>query len=117
MKVRLVLWTLLLASPAILAGCHVTPGGNHNLPPAERLMHPGPGVGGPGPGVMMQQGGGVSQGILFWALLARLGAARAALVTVRPSPAGQLRSCLANHNRCKFSGTSAVLAALILMFW
>jgi hypothetical protein len=24
----------------------------HNLPPAERLMHPGPGVDGPGPGVM-----------------------------------------------------------------
>lgn len=26
-----------------------------NLPPAERLMHPGPGVDGPGPGVMMYQ--------------------------------------------------------------
>jgi len=26
--------------------------GGHNLPPAERLMHPGPGVGGPGPGVI-----------------------------------------------------------------
>jgi hypothetical protein len=33
------------------AGC-VTPI-EHNLPPAERLMHPGPGVDGPGPGVMM----------------------------------------------------------------
>jgi hypothetical protein len=32
-------------------GC-VTPI-EHNLPPAERLMHPGPGVDGPGPGVMM----------------------------------------------------------------
>ncbi len=26
---------------------------SNNLPPAERLMEPGPGVGGPGPGVMM----------------------------------------------------------------
>lgn len=26
-----------------------------NLPPAERMMHPGPGVGGPGPGVMSYQ--------------------------------------------------------------
>ena len=35
-----------------------------NLPPAQRLMEPGPGVGGPGPGVLhpmassMVQGGG-----------------------------------------------------------
>jgi len=29
-----------------------------NLPPAERLMHPGPGVGGPGPGVMSCEMGG-----------------------------------------------------------
>jgi hypothetical protein len=27
----------------------------HNLPPAERMMHPGPGVDGPGPGVMWYQ--------------------------------------------------------------
>jgi hypothetical protein len=26
-----------------------------NVPPAERMMEPGPGVGGPGPGVMMFQ--------------------------------------------------------------
>ncbi len=30
----------------------------HNLPPAERLMHPGPGVGGPGPGVMLRGSAG-----------------------------------------------------------
>jgi hypothetical protein len=36
------------------AGCHAIPCKN-NLPPAERLMEPGPGVGGPGPGVMMYQ--------------------------------------------------------------
>jgi len=43
---------LLLAAVVAVAGC----GKHHlkqNLPPAERLMHPGPGVDGPGPGVMM----------------------------------------------------------------
>jgi len=34
-----------------VAGCKSV--GEYNLPPAERLMHPGPGVGGPGPGVLM----------------------------------------------------------------
>ena len=34
-----------------MAGCKTA--GKHNLPPAERLMHPGPGVTGPGPGVLM----------------------------------------------------------------
>ena len=34
-----------------VAGCKSV--GDYNLPPAERLMHPGPGVGGPGPGVLM----------------------------------------------------------------
>lgn len=29
----------------------------HNLPPAQRLMEPGPGVGGPGPGVINPMGG------------------------------------------------------------
>jgi hypothetical protein len=41
---------LLLLAAAVQAGCH-GPGG-HNIPPASRLMHPGPGVGGPGPGVI-----------------------------------------------------------------
>lgn len=35
-----------------VAGCH---GPVNNLPPAERIMHPGPGVDGPGPGVMVYQ--------------------------------------------------------------
>jgi hypothetical protein len=35
---------------ALQAGCHGPVA--HNIPPAERLMHPGPGVGGPGPGVI-----------------------------------------------------------------
>lgn len=34
----------------------------HNLPPAQRLMEPGPGVGGPGPGVLHAIGGGMMQG-------------------------------------------------------
>jgi len=42
-------WGVFLAVMAV-AGCKST--GEHNLPPAERLMHPGPGVGGPGPGVL-----------------------------------------------------------------
>ncbi len=39
---------------AVLVGCTGIP--RHNLPPAERLMHPGPGVDGPGPGVMIPPG-------------------------------------------------------------
>jgi hypothetical protein len=34
----------------------------HNLPPSERLMHPGPGVAGPGPGVMGCASGGCASG-------------------------------------------------------
>ena len=50
MKIRLPQWTLLIAAALLTIGC-ATPVG-HNLPPAERLMEPGPGVGGPGPGVI-----------------------------------------------------------------
>ncbi|GIW92986.1 MAG: hypothetical protein KatS3mg110_1027 [Pirellulaceae bacterium] len=42
-------WIWMVAAVAAV-GC-VSPAG-HNLPPAERLMEPGPGVGGPGPGVI-----------------------------------------------------------------
>lgn len=38
---------------ATVAGCKGLV--RQNLPPAQRLMHPGPGVDGPGPGVMMHQ--------------------------------------------------------------
>lgn len=43
---------LSLATVALgcLSGCAST--ARHNLPPAQRLLEPGPGVGGPGPGVM-----------------------------------------------------------------
>jgi hypothetical protein len=50
MKLRLPSWTLLIALALPAIGC-VSPVGT-NLPPAERLMEPGPGVGGPGPGVL-----------------------------------------------------------------
>jgi hypothetical protein len=50
MKLRLPSWTLLIALALPAIGC-VSPVGT-NLPPAQRLMEPGPGVGGPGPGVL-----------------------------------------------------------------
>ena len=37
---------------AVLAAAGCKSVGEHNLPPAHRLMHPGPGVGGPGPAVL-----------------------------------------------------------------
>ncbi len=43
----------LLALVVAMAGCKAPL--QCNLPPAERLLEPGPGVGGPGPGVMMYQ--------------------------------------------------------------
>ena len=55
---------LLVAAVLAAAGCHRGVGDIHeawgpmkgrlayNLPPAERLMEPGPGVGGPGPGII-----------------------------------------------------------------
>ena len=50
MRMRLSLWIVGLAAALSAMGC-ITPR-EHNLPPADRLMEPGPGVGGPGPGVM-----------------------------------------------------------------
>jgi hypothetical protein len=46
-------WVLLAAMAA--GGCG-TPLKQHNLPPAQQLMEPGPGVGGPGPGVLPPAG-------------------------------------------------------------
>ena len=51
MKARLTLWPLFVAVLVAAMGCAADLQ-QHNLPPADRLMHPGPGVGGPGPGVM-----------------------------------------------------------------
>ena len=48
MKMRVFL-TLAVVAAGCFTGC--TPV-RHNLPPAQRLLEPGPGVGGPGPGVI-----------------------------------------------------------------
>jgi hypothetical protein len=48
MRMRVFL-TLALVAMGCLTGCSTA---RHNLPPAQRLLEPGPGVGGPGPGVM-----------------------------------------------------------------
>jgi hypothetical protein len=50
MKISLSSWTLCIAVAMFATGC--TAHRPNNLPPADRLMEPGPGVGGPGPGVM-----------------------------------------------------------------
>ena len=50
MKTRFSMWLACVTVVLTAVGC-VTPI-EHNLPPSERLMHPGPGVAGPGPGVM-----------------------------------------------------------------
>ena len=68
MKQRLTTITLCTAALFAAADCHGQPGMGpcvaHNIPPAQRLMEPGPGVGGPGPGVLYPQasamgGGGI----------------------------------------------------------
>lgn len=48
MKMRVFL-TLAVVASSCLTGCTTV---RHNLPPAQRLLEPGPGVGGPGPGVI-----------------------------------------------------------------
>ena len=50
MKLRLIFSCCVVAIAAAITGCGAT--GGYNLPPASRLMEPGPGVGGPGPGVL-----------------------------------------------------------------
>lgn len=59
MKLRLTFSCCLVATAAAMTGCGVT--GGYNLPPASRLMEPGPGVGGPGPGVLSMPTPGVGQ--------------------------------------------------------
>jgi hypothetical protein len=54
MRVERTLVGLLLAAIAVAPGCGKLA---YNLPPASRLMEPGPGVGGPGPGVIPPMGG------------------------------------------------------------
>ncbi len=50
MKLRLIFSCCVVAIAAAITGCGAT--GGYNLPPASRMMEPGPGVGGPGPGVI-----------------------------------------------------------------
>jgi len=50
MKTRRTTVAGLLLACLLAVGCHHAR--SYNLPPAERLMHPGPGVSGPGPGVL-----------------------------------------------------------------
>src|ERR1700752_4546109 len=53
MKIRLLFGSMSLAVCLSALGCAFPPlHHQHNLPPAARLMEPGPGVGGPGPGVL-----------------------------------------------------------------
>jgi len=54
MKIRLMFGGMSLAVCLSALGCAFPPLNHHqhNLPPAARLLEPGPGVGGPGPGVL-----------------------------------------------------------------
>ena len=64
MKLRLISSCCLAAIVATSTGCGIFSGGGkggYNLPPASRLMEPGPGVGGPGPGVMNMPAPGVQE--------------------------------------------------------
>lgn len=56
MRVERMLVGLVVTTAVAAVGCS---GGKlaYNLPPAQRIMHPGPGVGGPGPGVIPPAGG------------------------------------------------------------
>lgn len=54
MQIQLSIMSLVVAVAVGTAGCQGQLA--YNLPPSERLMHPGPGVGGPGPGVIPVSG-------------------------------------------------------------
>ncbi len=58
-------WLLTAAAAACITGCVPV---RHNLPPAQRLLEPGPGVGGPGPGILeppgVAMGGGGMGGMM-----------------------------------------------------
>ena len=51
MKIQFAEWSVLAAVCVAAMGC-ASDLQSHNLPPAKRLLGPGPGVGGPGPGVL-----------------------------------------------------------------
>lgn len=54
MKIRLAHWIVCVAAAMFAVGCAGFK--EHNLPPAQQLLEPGPGVGGPGPGVIPPAG-------------------------------------------------------------
>ncbi|MEC9096899.1 MAG: hypothetical protein VX776_09720 [Planctomycetota bacterium] len=53
MKTLSKLWAVVAIAALMTTGCQTFE--QHNLPPADQLLHPGPGVDGPGPGVLMPQ--------------------------------------------------------------
>lgn len=53
MKTFSKLWAVVAIAALMTTGCQTFE--QHNLPPADQLLHPGPGVDGPGPGVLMPQ--------------------------------------------------------------
>lgn len=55
MRLRNAVSSLLVSVVATTLGCQHFPAA-YNVPPADRLMHPGPGVDGPGPGVLIRGG-------------------------------------------------------------
>ena len=70
MRVERTLVGLLFAAMAVAPGCGKLA---YNLPPASRLMEPGPGVGGPGPGVIPPMGAGSPFGAYGGAGMGRFG--------------------------------------------
>jgi hypothetical protein len=61
MKKGLARCLLSVAATAIISGCVPV---RHNLPPAQRLLEPGPGVGGPGPGILEPPAVGMGGGMM-----------------------------------------------------
>ncbi len=64
MKIRWTTFTICTAAMLVSTSCFGQMGSRiaHNLPPAQRLMEPGPGVGGPGPGVLHPMAAAMTHG-------------------------------------------------------
>ena len=94
MNIRLPHWNFVIAIALLtMVGCATT---GHNLPPASRLMEPGPGVGGPGPGVIPAAP----------AVMAPI----AAIMEQQAFQAQPSRYSLPRPNRCRCNGTSPASA-------
>ena len=57
---KVTVWLGCLVATLCLAATGCVFHKQHNLPPAQQLLEPGPGVGGPGPGVMSVSGAAVA---------------------------------------------------------